>query len=232
MQYSHSVLAAAAVAAATLMLSAQTSAAGPYDPATTHRGEGTFYDYSGGGNCSFPVPTQVLTAAMNRTEYANSTACGAYVVVTNPVTNKSVTVRIDDQCPECQPGDIDLSRAAFEKISPLQAGRINIDWRYIASPASQIKIFIKEGSSQFYTAVQIRDARFAVRSFAFRQAGSGNPYVNVSRQPYNFFVKHNGMGPGPYDFRITDVHGRQLEIKNIPLRVATEMSTSKQLPPL
>jgi hypothetical protein len=42
-----------------------------------HTGQGTFYGYGGGGNCSFPKPSEILTAAMNTADYNTAQACGA-----------------------------------------------------------------------------------------------------------------------------------------------------------
>lgn len=218
-----------AVTAIAVLISGLAYAAGTYDPATIHRGDGTYYEYTGGGNCSFPLPpSTTYTAAMSASDYANAQICGAWVVVTNPATQQSIRVRIDDQCPECAPGDIDLTRAAFAKISPLAAGRIRVSWRHVAGTASEMKLYFKEGSSRWWTAVQVRDAKYPVRSLGFRAAGSSSAFVGVPRQPYNYFVASNGMGPGPYDIRIVDVHGRAVIVPNVSLKLTTLIGTGKQ----
>ena len=117
--------------------------------AAEHSGEGTFYGYGGGGNCSFPKPNSVDTAAMNAADYANSQACGSVIEVTNEDTGRSVVVRIDDQCPECAPGDVDLSETAFIKIAERKAGRIPIRWHYLPNTyGGSVKLYFKEGSTQ------------------------------------------------------------------------------------
>ena len=194
-------------------------------------GEGTYYGYSGGGNCSFPVPDDIDTAAMNATDYSASMACGGVIVVTNTDTDLSVTVRIDDQCPECAEGDVDLSQEAFEQIAELSTGRIPITWHYIANPvAGNIKLYFKDGSSQYWTAVQVRDHLYPVASLAYRQTSSGNDYVSVTRESYNYFVKDAGFGTGPYDFRLTDFCGQSVDIDAISLSVTTEIDTGVQFP--
>ena len=94
--------------------------------AGVHTGQGTYYGYGGGGNCSLPYPAAVLTAAMNAADYNDSEACGAYIEVTNLNTSQKVVVRIDDQCPRCNTSDVDLAQETFAAISPLNAGRIPI----------------------------------------------------------------------------------------------------------
>lgn len=206
----------------------------PFAPLTLadnsiHYGEGTFYGYGGGGNCSFPVPSQILTAAMNATDYNGSAACGGVIVVTNNDTGLSVKVRIDDQCPECAKGDVDLDQDAFAQIAELATGRIPISWHYVANDqAGSIKLYFKEGSSQWWTAVQVRDHLYPVSRLEYRVTGSGNGYVNVPRTSYNYFVAAAGFGVGPYDFRITDVWGQTVEAGGISLAVTTEIDTGMQ----
>lgn len=212
----------AAIAVAGIIVASSTHAA--------HTGEGTFYSYSGGGNCMLPVPADIYTAAMNAKDYTNSKACGGVIVVTNQDNGMSVTVRIDDQCPECAPGDVDLTQQAFEQIAAPVTGRIPVSWKYIAYDMPTIKLYFKEGSSQWWTAVQVRDHRYRVAKLQFRLTGSGNSFLNVPRESYNYFVRAAGMGPGPYDFRITDVNGQVVKANNISLQVATPLDIGKQFP--
>ena len=60
-----SALKAVCWAGAWLLVGSATQAQGRYDE--PHEGEGTFYGYSGGGNCSFPPPTR-LTAALTEAD--------------------------------------------------------------------------------------------------------------------------------------------------------------------
>ena len=42
---------------------------------------------------------------------------------------KSVTVTVEDTCPTCAVGSVDLSPAAFEQLAPLAVGRLhNVSW--------------------------------------------------------------------------------------------------------
>src|SRR4051812_16207744 len=105
----------AAGAGATTPTSGAPSASTTVARSATHSGEGTYYGATGAGNCSFdPSPDNLMVAAMNHTDYAGSAACGEYVAVTGP--KGTLTLRIVDQCPECRPGDIDLSAEAFARI--------------------------------------------------------------------------------------------------------------------
>ncbi len=198
---------------------------------STHTGKGTYYGYGGGGNCSLPMPAStVLTAAINAADYNGSQACGAYIEVTNLNTMQTVVVRIDDQCPGCGVGDVDLSEQAFAKISPLGAGVIPIRWKYVDGPAAPAKVYFKEGSSQWWAGIQVREHRNPVASVAYRRTGSGSSYAGMAREAYNYFIAPSGMGTGPYDLQITDVFGNVLDVGSVPLQVTTEISTNQQFP--
>lgn len=193
------------------------------------QGEGTYYDATGAGNCSFPAsPGDLMVGAMNQADYENSAACGACAEVTGP--QGQATVRIVDRCPECKPGDIDLSPLAFEKLAPLEKGRIPISWRYVACPVQGPLVYhFKEGSNPWWTAVQIRNHRFPIAKVEYKNAQGA--FVPVERLEYNYFVEPAGMGPGPYTFRVTDVMGNVVEDSGIPFQEAGDAPSSAQFPP-
>lgn len=198
-------------------------------PDVFHTGEGTYYDATGAGNCSFdPSPQDLMVAAMNHTDYAQAALCGAYVEVIGP--KGSVTVKIVDRCPECAPGDIDLSKEAFALIADLVAGRVPIRWR-IVSPELQGPIVyrFKEGSNPYWTAVQIRNHRNPVARFEYRV--SAGAFKAVPRTDYNYFVEDQGMGAGPYTFRVTDIYGNVLQDSGMPFVEGGEIPGSAQFPP-
>lgn len=199
------------------------------DASDTHEGEGTYYDADGSGNCSFPAtPADLLVAAMNQIDYAGSAACGACIRATGP--NGEVTVRIVDRCPECPQGDVDFSPEAFEQIAELSAGRVPISWQWVPCVVDgPLSYHFKDGSNPFWTAVQVRNHRHPVASFAFRPAGGG-AWIDVPRLEYNYFVYAEGMGDGPFDFRVTDVYGGVVEDTGIALGDDIERSGAAQLP--
>lgn len=197
--------------------------------AETYSGEATYYDFAdGSGNCSFPAtPDDLLVAAMNEVDYAGSAVCGACVRLEGP--SGSVDVRIVDRCPGCAQGDIDLSPEAFEHIAELSAGRVPISWRYIECPIDSPVVFqFKEGSNQWWTAVQVRNHRHAIAELAYQdEAGA---WVDVPRLEYNYFVEANGMGPGPYAFRVRDVMGSELVETGVVFAENAEVAGRAQFP--
>jgi expansin (peptidoglycan-binding protein) len=194
-----------------------------------HTGDGTYYTFAdGGGNCGFPpTPNDLLVGAMNHTDYAASAVCGSCVALTGP--KGMIKIRIVDQCPECKPGDIDLSPMAFDLMADHAAGRVKINWHYIACQSmGPIVYHFKDGSNAYWTAVQIRNHRYAIKSFAY-QTKDGS-FKEAVRQDYNYFLDDKGMGPGPYTIRVTDVYDHVIEDTGIALKDNADSPGMHQFP--
>ncbi|MDY7227468.1 expansin EXLX1 family cellulose-binding protein [Hyalangium rubrum] len=172
-------------------------------------GIATYYDATGAGHCGFDKsPNDMNVAAMNAPQFAGTAVCGACAEVKGP--QGTVVVRIVDSCPECNAGHLDLSRQAFEKISPLVAGRVTTTWRLVTCPVEgPVRYRIKEGSSQWWTSIQVRNHRLPVAKFEWQKDGN---WVDVRRDPdSNYFTEASGMGTGPVKVRITSTEGQTLE---------------------
>ncbi len=199
------------------------------DATPSNTGVATYYTWAdGGGNCSFdPTPNDLMVAAMNHIDYAGSAVCGSSVSITGP--KGRVTVRIVDQCPDCPQGHIDLSTQAFAQIADISAGIVPIKWRYVATAVQGNIIYhFKNGSNQWWTAVQIRNHRYPVAKLEYMT--SQGVFKIVRRRTYNYFVEPVGMGPGPYTFRVTDIYGHVLTDNGIPHVENGNVSGSNQFP--
>ncbi|MBE2222691.1 MAG: hypothetical protein IAF02_14175 [Anaerolineae bacterium] len=197
-----------------------------------YSGEATYYfEADGSGACLFPAtPNDLMVAAMNYPQFGNANYCGAYVRVDG--RKGSVIVRIVDMCPGCAFGSLDLSPQAFALIDDIPLGRVPMSWQ-VVSPniAGPIRFEFKQGSNQWWTAVQVRNHRNPIAKFEYLK--SNGTYETVPRTTYNYFVKPNpGMGPGPYTFRVTDVLGNQIISSGIPHSApGVEINGSGQFPP-
>lgn len=175
-----------------------------------HTGSGTFYGATGEGNCSFDAsPGNLMVAAMNHVDYAGSAVCGEYVEVTGP--NGTATVRITDQCPECAAGDIDLSAQAFAAIADPAAGRVSISWKVVAGNVTgPVQYRYKEGSTRFWTAIQVRNHRVPISKLEILPSGSSS-WIEVARTDYNYFIYPTPIAAGPLQVRITGLTGATLQ---------------------
>jgi len=178
-------------------------------PPVLHTGEATYYTFaSGAGACMFDsTPGNLMIGAMNQTDYEGSRVCGECVSVTGP--KGTIIIRVVDLCPECPKGDIDLSPQAFALIGDTALGRIPITWQRVSCDVSgPILYHFKDGSNEWWTAVQIRNHRYPILSLEYLT--SQGTFKQVERTSYNYFVEPSGMGKGPFTFRVTDIYGHIL----------------------
>jgi expansin len=170
-------------------------------------GEGTYYAADGSGNCMFDKsPNDLNVAAMNAPQYAGGAVCGECAEVQGP--KGRVTVRIVDQCPGCKEGDLDLSPQAFDQIGEHSAGRIPITWSVVpCAVTGNVSYRYKEGSSAYWTAIQVRNHRLPITRLELQRNGV---WGDVPREPYNYFIASGGAGPGPVMVRITAIDGQTL----------------------
>ena len=104
-----------------------------------------------------------------------------------------------------------------------------ISWRFVSCPVSgAIRYRFKEGSSQYWAGVQVRDHRNAIATLEFKDAGGA--WHSVARESYNDFIQDGGMGEGALHLRVTDIEGNVLEDPAVPLLDAQETPGSGQFP--
>ncbi len=172
------------------------------------QGIATYYDFAdGSGACLFDAtPHDLDVAALNAEQFDQAAHCGACARVEGP--DGSVTVRLVDLCPECKAGHLDLSPSAFEKIAPLPHGRVDISWTLVScSVSGPVAYKYKDGSNQWWTAVQIRNHRYPITKF---EIDKGNGFTELTRTEYNYFLDESGFGPDSVQVRITATNGQTL----------------------
>ncbi|MEV2213546.1 expansin EXLX1 family cellulose-binding protein [Streptomyces sp. NPDC050997] len=195
--------------------SAAAPLAGRVRPGATYRGVATFYDSDGTGACLYDASDDVMTGAMNHTDYESATACGAYVRV-RTADGASITVRITNECPgECAPGQIDLSAQAFAELAAPSLGQIPITWQLVSpGTAGPLSIRYKTGSSRYWCGIQVIGHRNPLARLEVRTGGG---WSRLPRTDYNYFISEDGSGCGGA-IRITDVFGERLTLDGIALR--------------
>lgn len=181
-------------------------------PASSRDGVATFYDADGSGNCSFDEsPDDLDVVALAMPEYNGSATCGACLQVTGP--KGDVTVRVTDSCPGCEGAGVslDLSAQAFAKIAEPEDGRVKVRYRLVSCATSgPIAYHFKDGSSKYWTAIQIRNHRVPIERVEYRRDGA---WIAMKRADYNYFIEPSGVGdqPSGLSLRVTGADGQLLE---------------------
>ncbi len=174
-------------------------------------GVATFYDADGSGNCSFDKSSDLDVAAMAKPEYNASASCGACLRVTGP--KGDVLVRVVDSCPGCADGNVnlDLSAQAFAKIANPKDGRVPITYQLVSCQVTgNLAFHFKDGSSKYWTAIQVRNHRVPVKKLEYEKKGV---YVTMERADYNYFIASDGVGdqPNGLKLRVTASDGQVIE---------------------
>jgi expansin (peptidoglycan-binding protein) len=196
---------------------AQTGSSTNGGPAATERplgteatsGIATYYAATGEGSCSFEASSNLDVAAFDSDDFAGSRTCGTCLQVRGP--KGSVTVRVVDSCPDCQPHHLDLAESAFTKIADREAGRVPIVYQAVTCKGSGPMTYrLKEGTSQYWTAIRIGNHNLPIAKVEYKK---GNQYKEITRSEYNYFVEPDGVGESPngLTLRITAIDGQVLD---------------------
>jgi expansin (peptidoglycan-binding protein) len=183
---------------------------GPVEPISDQRqSTATRIESDGTGHCNFSAsPDDLNLAALGNTDYVNGAMCGACLEVEGP-NQKKVVARVVDSCSGCSAEQIALTKQVFDKMGAADLLWTSIRWRYVTCPVvGPLSYRFKEDSSPYWVAIQVRNHRLPIQKLEWQKNGA---WVEVKREPYNYFVEPGGMGPGPIRVRVTASDGQQLE---------------------
>ncbi|WDM74852.1 expansin EXLX1 family cellulose-binding protein [Xanthomonas sp. NCPPB 1638] len=171
----------------------------------TYTGSG----YSGGALLLDPIPSTAFITALNPTQLnyggVKAALAGASLEVTGP--KGTATVYVTDLYPEGASGGLDLSPNAFAAIGNMADGRIPISWKVVRAPVSgNVQYRIKEGSSRWWAAIQVRNHAYPVVKFEVKQ---GTTWKSLQKMDYNHFLGEQ-LGNQPLVIRITDIRGKTI----------------------
>jgi expansin (peptidoglycan-binding protein) len=166
----------------------------------TYTGSG----YSGGCALLDPIPLDMEITALNPADYnsygVNAALAGAYLQVEG--SKGSTVVYVTDLYPEGAEGALDLCPTSFAKIGDMAAGKIDIKWKVIKAPITgNVSYRIKEGSSPYWAAIQVRNHKYPVLKMEYYSNGQ---WINMEKMQWNHFVATN-MGTGTIQIRMTDI---------------------------
>jgi expansin (peptidoglycan-binding protein) len=196
----------------------------------------TYYEDITTNACGLPVAPGDSIAAVVEAEWDGSSVCGRCARVSDGLGRETV-VTITDYCPalgnpDCIPGHLDLSPAAFGVFAPEVQGELSdLRWETVACPVSgNLVLFADGGGSPYYLALGVRNHRYGVARVERRNAGSG-AWVEMPRRPWNRFEHNVGQLEFPVALRLTDVHGQVVETSLASLPAGdVDVPTSVQFP--
>jgi expansin (peptidoglycan-binding protein) len=98
------------------------------------QGLAVFYDPGqAAGSCGLgPFPAGGWYASLPPRGYASGRACGSYVEVSGPAG--TIRAEVVDVCTDCAAGTVDLSRAAFARISDPRTGTVAVSYQPAVDP--------------------------------------------------------------------------------------------------
>ena len=111
-------------------------------------------------------------------------ACGGcvHVKAKTPDGWKEVTVRITDRCPDANCG-VDLGGAPASDIMGNLVGRSYGEWEFVSCEGVEgvwgdsTSIWVKEGASTYWSIIQVRNPKDAVRKIVFNELDGDKSYT-------------------------------------------------------
>ncbi len=111
-------------------------------------------------------------------------ACGGcvHVKAKTPDGWKEVTVRITDRCPDANCG-VDLGGAPASDIMGSRVGRYYGEWEFVSCEGVEgvwgdsTSIWVKEGASKYWSIIQVRNPKDAVRKIVIREMNGDKSYT-------------------------------------------------------
>ena len=181
-------------------------------PVTVYSGTATYYLASSTFACSFDTTeTGSYYCAMNAAQYDTAGYCGTCLSVTG--SNGTHTVVVNDLCPSCGAGNLDLSPVAFQAIvGDLAIGISPISWQLISCPyASPIWITNNAGSNPYYASVLVHHA---TNKIAGVEAYYDSAWHIMSRSMDNYWTA-SLTDDTMIRVRVTDLYGSQIIVDSI-----------------
>jgi len=194
---------------------------------TSYTGDGTYYGTADGGSCRLDgahkpswVTSAVVPVAINAPQYSGAQTCGLCLRVNstsgqpstnglNPISAFSpFTAFVDDKCPECHTGDLDLGKVGD--------GRWKISWTAVDCPVGDSKIkYFFEGTNAYYVKVQPAGTMLPLTKVELKV---GSTWKTATLSADNFWIA-SGISPAltltnPLKVRLTSV-ANEILVDNI-----------------
>lgn len=189
-----------------------------------YSGIASYYNFTGRGNCSFKPPSKpILTAAVNSKQYNKASLCGACLQV---IGNKdTVIVHVEDRCPGCKFGGIDLSKTAFETIDKIEKGRVKVRWKVVPCDyMKSMKLYIKKNHSDESVPVIVLNHNTPVKTLSLWKDST---WISINRENHNYFTIKKGQAQF-IRLKMVDWFGNEVISDSLNLVPGTYIELKKQ----
>ncbi len=210
-----------------VFLSKQSFAQGPC-PTTTFSGTATYYTGSVAFACSFDTTeTGSYYCAMNQSQYDTAAYCGTCLSVTG--SNGTHLVLVNDLCPSCTSGSLDLSPLAFEAVvGDLSIGTGAISWKLVSCPyASPLWITCNPGSNPYYGSVLVHHS---VNKIAGVEVYYDSSWHAMTRTTDNYWTS-SLTNDSVFSIRVTDIYGSQITVDSVKTNVSMNFNATSNFAP-
>ena len=180
----------------------------PPPAAPEHSAEAVYYDSNARGACSLTFGRDAFVLSAPDVIYNKIEACGQCLEVTGPAA--TAVIQVVDRCHSCADNRLVINKPAFDKIAGKAShGREQVKWRVVpCGVEGNLEFRIKKTSSEYWTAIQVRNHRVGVKGVEFHRDGQ---WVAMTRAEDNYFVAAKGVGKGGMKLRVTGVDGQVVE---------------------
>lgn len=174
-----------------------------------------------GGFCGFNSKSWnyngLLTTAINQPQVDNSLACGLCAIVS--YNHKSTIVLIDNVCPECKHGDLDLSQQSWQTIvGGTNYGREKASWEFVDCdqfllPTKNIQLR-PHHVNYWWLAISPSSMRCGVSAMEIKQGGDWVSMQRDNSQMNGLWFIHHTQIQLPFRFRLHSSLGDVIETED------------------
>lgn len=163
---------------------------------------------------------------------ANSAACGTCVLIeTGAGMVEALVADLGPGKTAANPTSLAVSRPALNVVVPDGSTYVTMGAQWRFTPCTLTKPYmtftIQTGSNASYAAVLIQNHRYKIAKVEYK---IGATYYPLTRSSYNYWIASQGMGTGPFTFRVSDDHDHAVEQTGVPLAPGKLFTGDVQFP--
>ena len=173
-----------------------------------------------------------IQASVDPHTFAASAACGMCILIqTAAATVEAMVVDLGGASGAVNSTAIAVSKSGMDLLVPDGSTYVTQDvhWKVTACTLRNpgMSFTFQVGSNANYAAILVQNHRYGLAKVEYK---TGTTYKALLRMPYNFWVAPQGMGSGPFTFRLTDQFGQTVEQPGIPLAPGQIFNGESQFP--